>query len=480
MKKAFVRAAVLAGACASLWASTDQASVVATWGGGATGNWSSTTAPAGWSNGTVPNGQGDSATYTAPNSATTTQDVAGGVTVGTIKVDGTTNSSWQITPTNDVIMNQDGAGPGTASIINAIQSTGATGNPAIFINNSTGWLTLQDDLLISNTSNSARTTGAVQMKTKIQGAGNITIENVSNNPAVAAVVFSGQGNFAGNTTVAKGATTFTRGDNFSPSPGNVVTIGRASSGDATLVFAGTTVNNMENNFVAAANTGGTSVFGASTTLTGGFTVKSSSPTSSIRLDGDLSLTNGTAGQLVTIGDPITGVGKLTKIGVGPVRLTNGNSYQGGTVVSVGSLSVGTAPDTNNGFGFYPATVGSLGSGDVTVSATATDLEIETGVTNAIGDAATLSLAGGGTAGAADVGYALLDSGVNEVVGNLVLGGVAMPAGTYGSSSSLASNQLNEYFSGPGIVTVVSTPEPGSVALLGLGAAGALARRRRRV
>jgi hypothetical protein len=81
------------------------------------------------------------------------------------------------------------------------------------------------------------------------------------------------------------------------------------------------------------------------------------------------------------------------------------------------------------------------------------------------DNATLSLAGGKVAGLADDGYVDLGLGVNEVVGALVLGGVAQPLGTYGSSLSTAAFKNDEYFAGSGIVTVV--PEPG-VAVMMLG------------
>jgi autotransporter-associated beta strand protein len=177
------------------------------------------------------------------------------------------------------------------------------------------------------------------------------------------------------------------------------------------------------------------------------------------LNGDLSFTSGGTGTL-QIGDPIVGVGAVTKIGAGPMRVTNTNTYSGGTIVSAGSLAVGHADEINNGFGLYTATDGTLGSGNVTVNSTATDLEIESGVAaaNVIGDTKTLSLAGGGTDGTADQGYALLDSGINEVVGGLVLGGIAQTtSGTYGSTSSGATFPSDEYFSGPGMITLTLAP-----------------------
>lgn len=466
-------ALVVAAGVAGLFISTAAHAVEGTWIGPTNSGWSNGDA---WQDGIIPNGQGDTAQYVGTGSQVTLVDVLGGVRVGTLKVASTSNISWQIRPVNDVIMDQDGAGPLRASIINDIQSTGATGNPAIFINNNTGWLTLNDDLFISNTSNSARTSGAVQMQTKINGNGNIWVENVSNNIAAGQITFTGQGNFGGHTTIAKGAVTFSRGDVFSPNPGNVVTIGSAAGGDATLAYVGGGFGAMENNFVAAANSEGTLVFVSNSSNTSDVSIKSTNTNAAvIQLNGDLSFNNrATNGSVFVIGNQVTGDGKLTKIGAGPMRVTHTNSYQGGTIVEEGSLSVGWAPDTPSPFGFHAATIGALGPGDVTVNRTGS-LQIETGASaNAIADLATLRLAGcdsafgcsGGIFGIADGGHLQLDAGINEVVGALLLssdGGanyVTQAPGTYGATGSGAMHILDEYFAGSGILTVAPMGIPG--------------------
>lgn len=161
---------------------------------------------------------------------------------------------------------------------------------------------------------------------------------------------------------------------------------------------------------------------------------------------------------------ITGNLALIKSGAGSLTLTGANSYTGGTTLSGGVL----AASVNSAFG----------AGDVTVQSTATRLALNTGVSNAIADAALLALDGGGTAGTADVGYLDLTSGANETVGNLTLGGIVQPAGTYGSTASLATFQSDEYFSGTGIVTNLAVPEPGTIGLFAAAALLSLARRRR--
>jgi hypothetical protein len=80
--------------------------------------------------------------------------------------------------------------------------------------------------------------------------------------------------------------------------------------------------------------------------------------------------------------------------------------------------------------------------------------IQTGAANVINDTAMLSLAGGGTVGIADQGYADLASGISEIVNSLLLGGTPQTPGlTYGSTASGAAVQSDEYFSGAGIVSV---------------------------
>lgn len=166
---------------------------------------------------------------------------------------------------------------------------------------------------------------------------------------------------------------------------------------------------------------------------------------------------GTGGS-ITLLNAVSGPGRLTltapshDANLGALALSGTNTYSGGTVVHGGRVVL-------LGSGTHGVQV-SLGSGNVivesahaTFAGSSSRLVIETGVLDGIADTATLTLAGGNVAGVADDGCVELQLGVNEVVAGLVLGGVAQGLGTYGSTASSAAVKNDEYFSGPGIITV---------------------------
>src|SRR5262249_17034051 len=117
------------------------------------------------------------------------------------------------------------------------------------------------------------------------------------------------------------------------------------------------------------------------------------------------------------------------------------------------------------------------------------LQIQTGVANAIANTATLSLSNFSVAVRSDSpasadalvangGTLDLGAGINEIVKMLLLNGVTQRPGTYGSSSSSATFKRDSFFSGSGMITVL-VPEPASAALLLLGLTPLMVRKRRR-
>jgi autotransporter-associated beta strand protein len=151
-------------------------------------------------------------------------------------------------------------------------------------------------------------------------------------------------------------------------------------------------------------------------------------------------------RILTLSNIVSGPGRLEVSGethssvLGRLSLQAANTYSGGTLVRAGQLSV----------------FGTLGTGNVTVETggttnTAARLTISS-LDNVIDDAATLSLAGGGTPNLADDGFASLGTGVDERVARLILGGIEQTtAGTYGSTATSATFQFDEYFSGTGVI-----------------------------
>lgn len=168
-----------------------------------------------------------------------------------------------------------------------------------------------------------------------------------------------------------------------------------------------------------------------------------------------------------LGDSGSGLTSLLKTGTGSWTLAGLSTFSGGTTISGGTLFAGSN--------------GALGTGNVSVLDSAINLTISTGISNAIGNGATLSLAGDGLLdNAAIAGYAFLAAGVNETVGGLLLGGIAqMDPGTYGATGSGATHIMDDYFQGTGVVTLVPEPSAGLALISGLGVLVGSRRMRRR-
>jgi autotransporter-associated beta strand protein len=445
-----------------------------------TASWNTAT---NWNPNTVPNAVGESATFnnaaSPSNPAQTgnrTITADGAQTVGSIVFNNDAANSF----TNSITVGASGslifdeAGSGSATI--AVPAGAGTGNNTI-----SAPMVLNDNLVANvDNVNTASATGALNLTAVISGAGGFT----KNGPGMA-TFGTGAKTYTGPTVIDGGRTRISAAAH--PSANSSFTINSGGqvefiAASGTYSFGGNTVNLNGSGpttgpFAAFPGAirptrGSGTVAGMDYTITAPVNLQSDTL---IHVEANAGTGANPLGSL-TFTNSIAGPGRLTftapnsDVDQGTLVLGGDNSYTGGTLVAGGIVQVtGAAAD--------------LGRGNVTVDnasslASIARLAISTGVLNAIDDAATLTLAGGGTPGLADRNFAILNAGVNETVGGLVLGGVAQTApGTYGSSASGATFVNDEYFSGPGVITL-AIPEPAALSLLAL-AAGVRAGRRRR-
>jgi fibronectin-binding autotransporter adhesin len=436
------------------------------------GSWNSA---GNWNPATIPNAVGANATFngaaTANNPAQTgnrTVTVDAAQTVGSIVFNNdlsTFTNSLTAGTAGSLTFDETGAGPATITV----PAASGTGNNTI-----SAPMTLVDNLVAQvDQVTASSAAGALNLTATIGGAGG----------------FIKQGD--GLVTFGTGAKTYTGPTILSGGRMRMSSAARAQSTSSFTINAGGQLDLIS---ASSYTLGGPLILNGSGATSGPFAVFPGA----IRNDTGLVVTitnavtlqtntlihvQATAGTgssasptgSMTFSGTISGPGKLTftapnsNIDQGSLILTGANTYTGGTLVAGGILEVSGA-------------TANLGTGNVTVdnassTASIARLSIDAGVLDAIADNATLSLAGGGTAGVADQNFAILGAGVNDVVGGLVLGGVTQNTpGTYGSTASTAMFQNDEFFSGPGVVTLAAVPEPASLSLLALGALQMCARR----
>ena len=351
---------------------------------------------------------------------------------------------------NSVTLAYNGAGETTDHIFDL---QGTTGSVTIDTTLGTGPLVITGNVTAS---------GAGSKTLTLTGGNNDNIEGIISDDSVAnttSIVKSG-----GGTWILSGANTYSGGTTIRNGTLSVSSLGTA--GNPGNVGTNATIN------VGNGNNSGTLAYtgvGETTDrvvnlsgVAGGATIDTTSGTGPLVFTSNFTATgagsktltlkggNNDIVQGAIVDNSVANTTALNKTGNGTWVLSGANTYSGGTTITGGTLRLSGANAT-------------LGTGNVSVLSSANSLNITSGVLNAIADTATLSLAGGGTAGVADDGYAKLGNGVDEVVAALILGGMNEAPGTYGSSTSGAANIMDEFFSGNGIITVV--PEPSVYALI---------------
>lgn len=416
-----------------LAATAAQASV---WSGGSA-NWSSNGDP-GWNGTGVPNAAGAVASFTS--GGTTTQDVSGGVTVGTLSLSGSPTSDRSIAPTQGLTFNQDGAGAGYAILSNSSSKRLSL--------STAGPVTLADDLLITNT---VTGTGSysISITSTIGGTGNLTFSNVSNDTAARPISLGANNNFTGSVLIQKGAVTLAN-PGFG-GVGNAVTLGSSGNGSATLVTTGS-VTSLPNNITVASGTGGTLLLGSTHTGT-----TTSTYSGTITLNDNLSITSvKDVGGTVAFTNVISGAGAVTKVGSGSVTFSAANTYTGNTTVSEGTLNLAATGELRFKIQNANASSQLLGSGTANLDGLfrldVSALTDAAGTWNLV-NVGTLTETFGGTFNLAFVGGATFTN---------------QGGGTYTSGNWT-------FTTSDGNLTLI--PEPATMALLALGGCTILVRRR---
>lgn len=312
-------------------------------GTAANGVWSSDGKP-GWNGTGVPNGQGAVAYFGSTKKNTVTQDISAGVTVGSLILDlaPTISNVDLMLNGGPVTFDQDGAGPGYALMSNnAARVRMQIGSNAP--------VTLNDDLLMINTTpDTYHRTFSISITAKISGSGNVTIDNQLDRPEEAPILLSSAASdFEGGVLIRRGCAKAQNGKAFGKTT-NLVTLGAEGYGDATLCFEGTSMTFSNPLVVSKVTNGRLRIYGESisqpnksgdyaVTLKGGVT-----------LNGDVvfdipshAYNDGTivCPFTETVDSVISGVGGVTKENNGTLVFKKVNTYEGGTVLKAGTLSL---------------------------------------------------------------------------------------------------------------------------------------------
>jgi autotransporter-associated beta strand protein len=446
--------AFLAAVAAALVVGNLAVSQAETWVPSAGSNfWSD---PNNWSPASVPNAVGAAAKFTNPTTALNQVLVDSNFTVGSIEFNLTGS-----TGNNDYHIDPDLLTPGTLTLDNNGAGATIVTQPGGIPNNDIGVnMVLNDNLTITlNQTENQSSAGSLSINGAISGSGGVT----KNGPGTLTYITPGAKTYTGPTVFAEGKVRLRGADALPVNSSSFRIMSGATiepGFDGTVALGAGTL--YLNGLGLPAFPG---VIRPDRTTTSGRVIEITNPvvlesTSLIHSQTQNDITQGS----ITLSGPISGASDAqlqftaanSNNQIGSYILEGNNTYAGGTLLRGGRLVV------SNALGLGLA---SLGTGNVTIEnntpigVARTVLEIESGLTNSIANSATLSLAGGGAAGVADTGYVNLAAGINETVGGLILGGVTQPGGTYGASGSGAMFVNDDFFAGPGIITVVPAAPP---------------------
>ncbi|GAT32318.1 PEP-CTERM protein-sorting domain-containing protein [Terrimicrobium sacchariphilum] len=296
------------------------------------------TTTTGWDS-AAPNSNGASANFTSVGAErATTLDAA--YTVGSLTLSGTSSGARRINftgseGTNTLTFNSGDTGPATIT-------NNASGN-SIFIYMDAR-VNLDDDLVVTNNNAVYTTNPGIRFNRVLTGNGNLTFVNVNNSLAGGQIslTYAGSSTFTGNVLVKKGAVVFGSTANAFGATSNIITLGSAGEGSASLVgTASGSASTLANNIVVASGTGGTLLLGNS----GSNSAVNATFTGTITLNGDVSLiSNKPSGGDVRYTNVISGVGSVTTVGSGETQFGNGvtditNTYRGNTTLADSSSLV---------------------------------------------------------------------------------------------------------------------------------------------
>jgi len=451
LKKCATRRAVLSATVTCFTLLSALSAHASSWTGG-TANWNSNGNP-GWNGTGVPDAVGAAADFTTNGNSGFTATLVAPITLGSLSYGGTGNGAFTLSPgANSVTFNNGGSG--------ALVSNFSAGTGSRISLNSASYV-LADSLTIRNTNSNIVGTQSILTggSTVISGTGNLILSNVSNSLSDGVISLGGNSTFTGNVLIEKGAVIYSSSSTGLGNSSNVITLGSAGNGSASLIStSNNTTATLANNIIVASGAGGTLLLGSNAAGTAN-TIYSGS----VVLNGNLTVTSERTGvNDVRFTNVISGAGTLTTSGGGNISLRGANTYSGNTVIGGGQFTL-----TDNAQLTFVIGANGINNG---MSGTANQTSILDGDFR-------FDLSGAAANGA----WNIVDvASLNQTFGSTFLVTSTLGAFTEDTNVWTLINGATTYnFSEvTGILTATTVPEPGVSALVGVGLALVLFRRRR--